>query len=64
MDEMNKETMPEFGSETTTGFVPENAMENTTQIPRQGNPRRKKKSQMQIFKETYLPLIIAGVAAF
>ena len=26
------------------------------------NPRRKKRSQMQIFKETYLPVIIAGVA--
>ena len=63
MDELNKDTMPEFGSETTSGFVPESLMENTTQIPRQGNPRRKKKSQMQIFKETYLPLIIAGVAA-
>lgn len=26
------------------------------------NPRRKKRTQMQIFKETYLPVIIAGVA--
>lgn len=26
------------------------------------NPRRKKRSQMQIFKETYLPVIIAGLA--
>lgn len=26
------------------------------------NPRRKKRSQMQIFKETYLPALIAGVA--
>ena len=26
------------------------------------NPRRKKRSQMQIFKETYLPVLIAGVA--
>lgn len=27
------------------------------------NPRRKKRSKMQIFKEAYLPVIIAGVAA-
>lgn len=26
------------------------------------NPRRKKRTQMQIFKETYLPVIIAGIA--
>ncbi len=26
------------------------------------NPRRKKRTQMQIFKETYLPVLIAGVA--
>ena len=26
------------------------------------NPRRKKRSKMQIFKETYLPVIIGGVA--
>ena len=26
------------------------------------NPRRKKRTKMQIFKETYLPVIIAGVA--
>lgn len=26
------------------------------------NPRRRKRTQMQIFKETYLPVIIAGVA--
>lgn len=30
--------------------------------PRQSNPRRKKKSQLQIFKETYLPLVIGGIA--
>ena len=26
------------------------------------NPRRKKRTKMQIFKETYLPVIIAGLA--
>ena len=34
--------------------------EQTSQKP--VNPRRKKRSQMQIFKETYLPVIIAGVS--
>lgn len=34
--------------------------EHTSQKP--VNPRRKKRSQMQIFKETYLPVIIAGVS--
>lgn len=33
------------------------------QIPqRPANPRRRKKSQMQIFKETYLPLLIVSMA--
>ena len=26
------------------------------------NPRRRKRSKMQIFKEVYLPVIIAGIA--
>ena len=26
------------------------------------NPRRKKRSQLQVFKEAYLPIIIAAVA--
>ncbi len=30
--------------------------------PRPANPRRKQRSKMQIFKETYLPVIILGVA--
>ena len=30
--------------------------------PRPVNPRRKKRTKMQIFKETYLPFLIAGVA--
>lgn len=34
--------------------------EQTSQKP--VNPRRKKRSQMQIFKETYLPVIIAGLS--
>ena len=34
--------------------------ENTSKRP--VNPRRRKKSQLQIFKETLLPLIIAGIA--
>lgn len=34
--------------------------EQTSQQP--VNPRRRKRSKMQIFKETYLPVIIAGVA--
>lgn len=34
--------------------------ENTNKRP--VNPRRRKKSQLQIFKETLLPLIIAGIA--
>ena len=34
--------------------------ENTSKRP--VNPRRRKKSQLQIFKETLLPLVIAGIA--
>lgn len=34
--------------------------ENISKRP--ANPRRKKKTQMQIFKESYLPVIIAGIA--
>ncbi len=34
--------------------------ENVSKHP--ANPRRKKKSQLQIFKESYLPMIIAGIA--
>ena len=38
-------------------------MENQFNEPnRPINPRRKKRTKMQIFKETYLPTIIAGVA--
>jgi len=33
-----------------------------SESPRPVNPRRKKRTKMQIFKETYLPAIIAGVA--
>ncbi len=32
------------------------------QAPRPVNPRRRKRSKAQIFKETYLPVIIAGIA--
>ncbi len=34
--------------------------ENTSKRP--VNPRRKRKSQLQIFKESYLPVVIAGIA--
>jgi len=36
--------------------------ERTNENTQQGNPRRRKRSQAQIFKEAYLPVIIAGVA--
>ena len=36
---------------------------NPNEFQRPVNPRRKKKTKVQIFKETYLPFIIAGVAA-
>lgn len=66
MDEMNFDNIDEGGIENTEPTAAEPAAEstfdNTSQIPRPVNPRRKKKSQMQILKETYLPLIIAGAA--
>lgn len=37
-------------------------MDEQQRDPRPVNPRRKQRSQMQIFKEAYLPVIIAGVA--
>ncbi len=36
--------------------------ESTNESQRPGNPRRRRRSQEQIFKEQYLPFIIAGVA--
>ncbi len=36
--------------------------EQINENPRPVNPRRRKRSKMQIFKEVYLPVIIAGVA--
>ena len=36
--------------------------EQNYEMNRPVNPRRKKRSQMQIFKEAYLPVIIAGLA--
>ena len=36
--------------------------EMNSQSNRPVNPRRKKRSKMQVFKETYLPVIIAGIA--
>lgn len=36
--------------------------ENTPRAPRPANPQRRKRSQIQIFKETYLPVVIAGAA--
>ena len=36
--------------------------DRTNQSPKPMNPRRRKRSKLQIFKETYLPLVIAGVA--
>ena len=36
--------------------------EQRNDIPRRVNPRRKKRSKMQIFKESYLPLIITAAA--
>ena len=36
--------------------------DRTNQDPKPMNPRRRKRSKLQIFKETYLPLVIAGVA--
>lgn len=36
--------------------------QNPNQQPRPVNPRRKKRSQMQIFREDYLPLVIMGIA--
>lgn len=66
MDEMNFDNFDEGITENTEPTVSEpvaeNAFDNTSKIPRPANPRRKKKSQMQIFKESYLPLIIAAVA--
>lgn len=36
--------------------------EQINENPRPVNPRRKKRSRMQIFKEVYLPVIVAGIA--
>lgn len=36
--------------------------EFTNENPRPVNPRRKERSQIQVFKEVYLPIIIAGLA--
>lgn len=36
--------------------------EQMNRPPRQPGPRRRKRSQLQIFKETYLPLVIFGIA--
>ena len=36
--------------------------EQYNENPRPANPRRRKRSQAQIFKEAYLPVIIAGIA--
>lgn len=36
--------------------------EQFNENPRPVNPRRRKRSRMQIFKEVYLPVIVAGVA--
>ncbi|MBE7002061.1 MAG: hypothetical protein E7421_05125 [Ruminococcaceae bacterium] len=36
--------------------------EQFNESSRRANPRRKQRTQMQIFKETYLPALIAGVA--
>ena len=36
--------------------------ENRQKAPRPANPRRKKRSPLQIFKEAYLPAILAGAA--
>ncbi len=37
--------------------------EQRNDLPRRVNPRRRKRSKMQIFKEAYLPLLIVAVAA-
>ena len=37
--------------------------ENRNNMQNSSNPRRRKKSKMQLFKETYLPFVIIGVAA-
>lgn len=42
----------------------ESPMQTFDEAPRPVNPRRKKKSQLQIFKEAYLPIVIAGLALF
>lgn len=66
MDEMNFDNIGEniIGNTEQPSGEPaaENTLDNTSKIPRPANPRRRKKSQLQIFKESYLPLIIAGVA--
>lgn len=36
--------------------------EMTNETPRPATPRRRKRTKMQIFKDTYLPLVIAGAA--
>ena len=36
--------------------------EQHSESTRPVNPRRRKRTKMQIFKEVYLPVIIAGVA--
>ena len=53
--------MDELTNETNEIPV-ESPVENTEENTRPVNPRRKKKSQLQIFKEAYLPAVIAGVA--
>ena len=37
--------------------------ENRNDMPKPSAPRRRKKTKIQIFKETYLPFVIIGVAA-
>jgi len=65
LDSINEdiaEFSAQFNAEAAAQPTADDSLESTTEIPRQPNPRRRKKTQAQIFKETYLPLIIAGVA--
>lgn len=57
--------LPELGTDTdmseATSEAPEAAPEMPKEAPRP-RPRRRQRSKLQIFKETYLPVIIAGAA--
>lgn len=54
--------MPEDTETTPAGEAEDASAGELKRTERPQNPRRRKRSQMRVFKEVYLPAIIAGVA--